>query len=279
MCLFARGTSTCAGAVAIARFLQPHAAALIYQSGYTMLHVPKPIFPIFSYLFPAYRNRSKVIVLNWLSSLLSDTVSRQHGDSPFFQPKKVYPFVLPCLLRRRNGAEVCVFYLVSEIVSAQYFFESLSEPKAQWLPACPAGSRVWMTTVQSGRLVMGNQTKPCKELVENGGNNNRVLLAIDCFYCNCFLPAFMALFIRYQQITRVLSARLEDRSSGPTAVHFLGVADARLVVLATWPSDSHWLNATNSSDWNTLKPLFLQHTHVYLYITYIYDHLCGYIYR
>jgi hypothetical protein len=45
------------------------------------------------------------------------------------------------------------------------------------------------------------------------------------------------------------------------------VADARLVVLATWPSDSHWLNAINSSDWNTLKPLFYNtHTPIYIYI-------------
>ena len=115
-----------------------------------------------------------------------------HGSMviALFPAEKGLPGSLPCLLRRRNGAEVCVFYLVSEIVSAQYFFESLSEPKAQWLPACPAGSRVWMTTVQSGRLVMGNQTRQ-----RAGGNKNRVLLAIDCFYCNCFLSAFMALFI------------------------------------------------------------------------------------
>ena len=137
-----------------------------------------------SYLFPAYRNISKVIVLNWLSSLLSDTVSRQHGEQPPKQPTQVYPVVYP-VMRRRNGKRrgVCLLFGVWDCECPVL----LRKP----LGACPAGSRVWMTTVQSGRLVMGNQTKPCTKA---GGNNNRALLAIDCFYCNCFLPAFMALF-------------------------------------------------------------------------------------
>ena len=53
----------------------------------------------------------------------------------------------------------------------------------------------WFSGVDDCAVRSFSHGKSNQTLQRAGGNNNRVLLAIDCFYCNCFLPAFMALFI------------------------------------------------------------------------------------
>ena len=189
-----------------------------------------------------------------------------HGSMviALFSAEKGLPGSLPCLLRRRNGAEVCVFYLVSEIVSAQYFFESLSEPKTQWLPACPAGSRVWMTTVQSGRLVMGNQTMQCKELVETKIEYCWQLIAsIATAFCQLLWPYLSTGYTRSQ---RKVGRSQQWPCCCPFSWHgWRKVGGSGH--LAQWFS----LVKCNQFVWlKHIEATFLQHTHTHIFIYNIY---------